>query len=184
MVQWKKIEEFKDYLISSNGKCFSLKTNKLLKLQEYPNKYSYYVFKINGIQHSRSLHRLLAIAFIPNPENKPTVNHKNHNRTDNRLENLEWATYPEQCDEIWTDKNSKAHRTEKSVNSSINNFRIATEKNKKTTYQYTLEGELVGVYQSVKDAAENNNCCPQNISACCNGKKKQIKGYKWSFEPL
>ena len=184
MIIWKKIKEFDDYLISTSGKVFSLKTNKLLKPQKYPNNYLYYPFNTNGIQHNRCLHRLLAEAFIPNPENKPTVNHKNHIRTDNRLENLEWATYLEQCDEMWKEKASESHKTEKGINASINNFRIASEKNKKTIYQYTLEGELVGVYKSIKDAAENNNCYPQNISACCKGKRKQIKGYKWSFEPL
>lgn len=184
MIQWKKIKEFNDYLISSNGKCFSLKTNKLLKVQQYSNEYLFYSFKINGVQHTRSVHHLLGIAFIPNPENKPTVNHKNHIRTDNRLENLEWATYPEQCDEIWKERASKARRTEKNINISINNFRIASDKNKKPTYQYSLDGELVGVYSSVKDAAEAVGAFPQNISQCIKGKTKTVKGYKWSDNPM
>lgn len=62
----------------------------------------YYTVSIKG--KTVCVHKMVAEAFIPNPDNKPTVNHKNHNRQDNRVENLEWATYPEQCDEIWKEK--------------------------------------------------------------------------------
>ena len=67
MVIWRRIEEFKDYLISSNGKCFSLKTNKLLKPQQYPNGYWFYSFKVDGIQHTRLINRLVAKTFITIP---------------------------------------------------------------------------------------------------------------------
>lgn len=61
-----------------------------------PNGYMYTRFRGNGKNHSIYLHRLLAEVFIPNPENKTTVDHINHIRTDNRLENLQWATRVEQ----------------------------------------------------------------------------------------
>ena len=88
MIEWKRIEEFKDYLISSNGKCFSLKTNKLLTPHQYPNDYWFYTFKIDGKQHSRLISRLVAIAFIPNPHNKPQVGHWDCDKTNNKVENL------------------------------------------------------------------------------------------------
>jgi len=57
--------------------------------------YTVWICNTNG-KKKTTVHKIVATAFLPNTENKPTVNHKNHDRKDNRLENLEWATYSEQ----------------------------------------------------------------------------------------
>lgn len=71
---------------------------RLLKPAKRSNgsKYMHVVLCVDGVRKHKSIHRLVAEAFIPNPENKPTVNHKDENPQNNRIDNLEWATIKEQ----------------------------------------------------------------------------------------
>lgn len=110
----KVIEGFEKYTINDSGinekSVWSTHTKKFLKPRVTSNKYIQICFSVNGKHYYRYLHQLLGKTFIPNPENKPTVNHINHIRDDNRLDNLEWATMPEQCDEIMRNNVSKARK--------------------------------------------------------------------------
>lgn len=105
--EWRDIEEsFGIYQVSNLGRVKSLKRTcmtyqgprtvpeKILK-QILNRGYPQVALTINGKIYSRRVHRLLAIAFIPNPENKPTINHKNGITTDMSLDNLEWSTFGE-----------------------------------------------------------------------------------------
>lgn len=82
------------YMINANGKVFSIRSNMFLKTCL---KNGYHVVKIsnNGRGKRMFVHRLLAFTFIPNPESKPFINHKNGIKSDNRLKNLEWCTSSE-----------------------------------------------------------------------------------------
>ena len=84
------------YTISTFGIIFSKHVNRPLKPKTTPDNYLQIGLIICGKRKFFSVHRLVAEAFLPNPENKKTVNHKNRNKQDNRVENLEWATMSEQ----------------------------------------------------------------------------------------
>ena len=85
------------YYITEDGKCYNTKTNKYLKGQEnYKNHYiSYNLSLPNGRTKRLYAHRLVALAYIPNPENKTEINHKDGNKKNNCIDNLEWVTSKE-----------------------------------------------------------------------------------------
>jgi len=93
---WKEINNFSKYEISNYGNLKNKDTQKIL----HPSIKSGYLCASltdnNGIRKPVKIHRLVALNFIPNVENKETVNHINHNRLDNNIKNLEWMTTTEQ----------------------------------------------------------------------------------------
>ena len=91
--RWKAIKDFPDYLISDKGEVLSLRCMRMLK--PYVNHKGYLKIGLadgHGKDHKKRINRLVAEAFIPNPLGLPEVNHKNLNKQDNRVCNLEWVT--------------------------------------------------------------------------------------------
>ena len=88
-------EDLPGYKLYEDGNFFSVKRNKFLKITHNSKGYKAVDICVNGFKSKKLIHRLLAKAFIPNPHNKPQVNHINGIKIDNRLENLEWSTSSE-----------------------------------------------------------------------------------------
>ncbi len=94
--KWKIIKNYPLYEVSTYGNIRNKQTKYTLKLYDKHNYKSVCLFINLNIRKIEYIHRLVAQTFIPNPENKPTVNHKDHNPSNNNINNLEWATYKEQ----------------------------------------------------------------------------------------
>lgn len=165
MEAWKDIKGFENYQISTNGRVWSKIKKKYLK--GCSNRYGYLRVCLikNKKQVEKKIHRLVAEAFIPNPENLPEVNHKDENKENNRIENLEW------CNRAYN------------VNYGTRNAKIS-----KQVYQYTIDGKFVKIWPSTKECGRNG-FKQGNVAACCRkcynrGRNDIYKGYKWSYEPL
>ena len=158
-----EIKGFENYHINRNGVVYNKNTG-IIK-SAYVNKKNGYLYvdlyKENK-SHKRPIHRLIAEAFVPNPENKPTVDHKNGNRLDNSIENLRWATYSEQ-------------------NSRFNTIGIRSEK-----VIVTHENGTTMEFDRITDVAEHFNCNISNISQMLKkgtfGKRGKTRYYKFEYK--
>ena len=92
MELWKKIDDYDNYSVSSMGNVRNDETMRILKGGKGVNGYLTVSLYKNSVKKSHMIHRLVAITFIPNPENKPYVDHRDNNKTDNRAEVLRWCT--------------------------------------------------------------------------------------------
>lgn len=164
------------YIITKDGKLYSCRSGKYLSPDTDRYGYIYYVISILGKRYTLKAHRLVAQAYLPNPENKPTVNHINGNRMDNNVSNLEWATYKEQqADPLTTvNRHKVVAKTDYYWMASLKNF------GRKTTSVYK-NGILIGQYNSLSEAAKCNNVSPGHASQCANGQKRSIKGLVFCY---
>ena len=122
----------------------------------------------DGITKTFSPHRLVAEAFIPNPDNLPCVNHKDENPLNNVVSNLEWCTY--------SYNNSYGTRLERVRDKQING------KKSKPVLQYTIDGEFVREWPSAMDAERNGGFSSACIYMCCKGKIKKHQGCIWRYK--
>ncbi len=110
----------------------------------------------DGIVKTCSTHRLVAMAFIPNPENKRTVNHKNAKTIDNRVENLEWATQQEQINHSWKMGLQNPNKGEKSNFSVLKKEQVLEIRNKYPKINCTQLGKQYGVDRKTISCIVNN----------------------------
>lgn len=138
----------------------------------YPNKMGYMVFtsSMNHTQKMLSVHRLVATAFIPNPENKPCVNHINGIKSDNRVVNLEWCTYTENALHAYETGLRHSSMTGKSGSKSAVSKQIV---------QLTQADEFVSVYWGRFEAERMTGIKEANIKYAISSNAHATGGFKW-----
>ena len=136
------------------------------------NQHKYYQVALykNGKSFNKLVHQLVAEAFIPNPENKPTVNHKDGNKINNKVENLEWATAKEQ--------------TYHSINVLGHKFYITQQcrdARKYKSQQKRVRKSDGKEFNSIKEASNGDENLRKHISDVCKGRRHFAGGYSWEY---
>lgn len=150
----------KDIICKTKEKIRAVKTNKA--------GYEQVILFKNNISKTFLVHRLVAEAFIPNPNNLPQINHKNCLKTDNRSTNLEW------CDATYNI--NYADRTKKASSKTRNGVLS------KPVLQYNLKLELIAEYPSTMEAQRQTGFNKGNISNCCLGRQKTAYNFIWKYK--
>lgn len=174
--KWLPIKDYENcYVVSNTGIVKSLK-----RVNEYGyhlkehimhqtidrNGYCKVYLTKYGKSKSKLVHRLVAEAFIPNPNNFPEINHKDENKANNMVDNLEWCTHKY--------NSNYGTRTSKIIPKTI-------EKTRKPVKQIDEDGNVIKIWYSMNEASRKLGIIQQNISKCCQGTRQHAGGYKWEY---
>lgn len=171
---WKDIKNYEGfYQVSNLGRVKRVEhkrydRNQILKERIVKitipknDDYPYLSLCKNGIYTRKNIHRLLAMAFIPNPNNYPAINHIDGNKKNNDLSNLEWCSY--------SHNNSEAYRIGLNKGTS------------KRVCQYDRQGKLLKVWESTRKAEKELKISNSKISKVCLGKGKTAGNFIWRYE--
>ena len=154
-----------NYKCSGKEQIMKLKKDDYLRIQLFNN----------GKDKFFQVHRLVALAFIPNPDNLPIINHKDENKYNNKVENLEW------CDIQYN--NCYGTRLER-VRKKMSEIRKGKPKYKhrKPILQYTLDGDFIREWDSAITASKELNIINSGICSCLKGRYKSSGGYIWRYK--
>lgn len=172
--EWRDIKDYEGlYQVSNLGEIKNKKTNRILKPEI--NRDGYLVLNLyKDKKHKlRPVHRLVAEAFILNIENKPQVNHIDGDKTNNKVENLEWITAKDNILHSYGKLNRKGI--------SINKKKMGEHPQARKVNQYDLEGNFIKCWSCIKEATQALKIPEGMICGCCRGKYKTVKGYIWEY---
>ena len=171
---WKPVVGYEGlYEVSNLGRVKSLKYGKERILRPATDSNGYHQVNLckDGKVKMYLVHRLVAQAFIPNPHNLPIINHKDERVDNNRVENLEWCTAEY--------NNNYGTHNAKVAKANLNHPSMS-----KPVLQFTLDGQLVREWPSVREAQRLGGFDQGHISSCCSGryKYKTHKGFIWKYK--
>lgn len=163
---WKDVPFDSNYKVSNYGRIFSKRTNKILKGELTEKGY----IRVALTEHKRYLvHCIVARTFIPNPENKPQVNHIDGNKQNNYVDNLEWCTQSENM--------RHALKTGLKImpkGKDVYNARVI--------YQYDKNNNLIKRWECMSTASQTLKISQRDIVRVCKGERKTCGGYIWKYE--
>ena len=165
--QWKPVVGYEDtHLVSNLGRVYSKLSDKILS--PYISNKGYYMVMLNHggkDRHGKTIHRLVAEAFLDKPDNCNIINHKDENKLNNIADNLEW------CTSFYNNQFSGIYEKAKIANS-------------KAVYQYDKSFNLVATYSSTRDASKETGFSYGNIANACHNPELIRYGFHWSYEPI
>jgi hypothetical protein len=162
-MQWRIIEEFPNYEVSEYGDVRNIKRGSLVTPHYLGDGYPSLQLYKNGKRWFRRVPRLVAIAFVPNPDNKPQVNHIDGDITNSHYSNLEWTTGEENLEHARINK--------------------LLSKASKVVVQYDRAGNYIQEFESATLAAKSiEGCHVSSITCACTGYSKTAKGYVWRYK--
>lgn len=166
---WKPIIGYEGlYEVSNYGNIKSLNwRNRNIEKCLYLKKHNKGYFQVELVKNKKRkmvlVHRLVAEAFLENPLNKPQINHKDYNRSNNSVENLEWCTINENMTHSAIRRKSKP------------------TKRKEKIIQLDLQGNIVKIWNSCVSIKTDKNYHQTSIFECCEGKRKTAYGFIWQY---
>lgn len=181
---WKDVPGLEGfYQISDAGNVRNRRTS--LPMNPYVNDNGYCIVGLYSRKQGKTIHfrvhRLVAEAFLENPLNKRTVNHKDGDKTNNHVSNLEWATHKENLRHAHdTGLIVATERQRATAAKNIRKNRLLADSRKRCFFEDRASG-IRKEFDSIREAATYVSGVPSAICLCCQGKKKAYKGFEWGY---
>lgn len=172
--RWRLVSSFPNYVVSDHGNVMHIKRRKPLKPAPMSTGYPSVRLSDHGRYKTMAVHRLVAEAFLDKPDGCNVVNHKDENKTNNRVDNLEWCTQAY--------NNAYGEGAKRRIQKATERIQwvqpMGAEAKKKTVINNTTGKS----YSSMTEAANDTGALISHISQVCHGKRRTAGGYTWSFE--
>lgn len=176
------IKDFPDYYITDTGDVYSRQyyrnpNGRIRKLKPSLGKTGYLrvcLYDKNRKKHMRLVHRLVACAFIPNPENKCEINHIDGNKQNNNVFNLEWATRSENILHAYKELGKKPNCP--------NTNKIGKDSTIFKTVQQIQDGTIIAEFCGAREASRATGIYVNSIYQCCQGRSRSGGGFQWKYK--